>query len=55
MIVTYTRKKDGRTLHPRTTIDMPKEECEHYIEVLKDELKEDLIKVEIKDISTGQN
>ena len=50
MIVTYTRKKDGRTLHPRTTIDMEKEDAEHYVKVLKDHLKEDLIKVEIKDV-----
>ena len=28
---------------------MPKEECEHYVEVLKGHLKKDLIKVEIKE------
>jgi hypothetical protein len=50
MIVKYTRKKDGRTLHPRTTIDMDKADAEHYVQVLKDHLKDDLIKVEIKNV-----
>lgn len=49
MIVKYTRTKNGRMLYPRETIDMPKEECEHYVEVLKGHLKEDLIKIEIKE------
>ena len=49
MIVKYTRTKDGRKLHPVSTIDMPKEECEHYVEVLKGHLGNDLIKVEIKE------
>ena len=48
MIVKYTRT-NGRKLSPKTTIDMPKEECEHYVEVLKGHLKKDLIKVEIKE------
>ena len=47
MRVKYTRKKDGRTLYPRTTLDMEKIDAEHYVQVLKDHLKEDLIKVEI--------
>ena len=48
--VTYTRKKDGRLLEPRTTIDMERADAEHYVQVLKDHLKEDLIKVEIKNV-----
>ena len=46
MIVEYIRKgQSGK----RKTNDMPKEECEHYVEVLKGHLKKDLIKVEIKE------
>ena len=48
--VTYTRKKDGRLLEPRTTIDMERADAKHYVQVLKDHLKEDLIKVEIKNV-----
>ncbi len=46
MIVEYIRKgQPGK----RKTPDMPEEECKHYVEVLKEHLKEDLIKVEIKE------
>jgi|TARA_A100001015_G_scaffold284794_1_gene351639 hypothetical protein len=45
MIVEYIRKGQDK----RKTNDMPKEECEHYVEVLKGHLKEDLVKVEIKE------
>lgn len=47
MRVKYTRQKDGKILNPKTSSDMEKIDAEHYIQVLKEHLKEDLIKVEL--------
>ena len=46
MIVEYIRKGQCGI---RNTIDLPKEVCELYAEVLKGHFNEDLIKVHIKE------
>jgi hypothetical protein len=47
MRVKYTRRVDGKILKPKISVDMEKMDAEHYIQVLKEHLKEDLIKVEL--------
>ena len=47
MRVKYTRQKDGKILKPKTSVYMETRDAEHYIQVLKEHLKEDLIKVEL--------
>ena len=48
MKVTYQRKKNGKLLKEQTSVDMSIEECNHYVSVLKEHLKSDLVKVEIE-------
>jgi hypothetical protein len=47
MRVIYQRKKNGKMLDERQTTNMSKEDCDHYVTVLTDHLKDDLIKVRV--------